>query len=130
MSDAKGGADVYLSRRVIEQGWEARWWLHAPVYHYPRATLRSLVREFRRFGFEETYREKRDQTNGWKWNRGSLGVIAHLGSPVIGVMLAVRFRNPLHLVVYPVARYAWVAGYIAGSHRARKHTALPTASFL
>lgn len=120
MHDSTGGADIFLSRRAIQQGWDTKWWPDAPVYHYPRRTLRSIMREFRKFGLEETYREKRDNTSGRNWNRGLTGVVAHLGSPAIGLMLAIRYRNPLHLLVYPLPRYAWVSGYIAGRFQREK----------
>jgi len=61
--------------------------------------------------------------NGY-WRTRLVKVTSRLLSPPVGVMLAVRFRNPHHLVVYPAIRYAWIAGYVsAWSKRTRKNAA-------
>lgn len=121
MSDARGGEDIYLSRRIVDKGWKSTWWVDAPLYHYPRTSLRAWAKEHYRFGKEATYRETREQlANRARWYNKLISIIARLGSPLVGLMLAIRFRNPLHLFVYPLPRYAWVIGYLAGWFSARK----------
>lgn len=114
MSTVKGGEDIYLSKMIMSKGWKAIWWANAPLYHYPRASLKALIKEYRRFGYEAVYREMREQPARRQWHRVLLNIVARLGSPIIGLWLAVRFRNPLHLIIYPLPRYAWLTGYLSG----------------
>jgi cellulose synthase/poly-beta-1,6-N-acetylglucosamine synthase-like glycosyltransferase len=124
-TDVPCAADMQLSRKIINAGFRAGWWPEAPLHHYPRATLRGLMKEYQGLAREEIERERMEglDKNGY-WRTRLAKVTSRLLSPPIGLMLAARFRNPHHLVVYPAIRYAWVAGYLsAWSKRTRKNAA-------
>lgn len=106
----QGSADVLLSKRIIDKGWKATWWLEAPLYHYPPTSLRQLIGQRRRWGKTDAVIHK----GSLEAYQKAILVIARFGTPIIGLMLALRFKNPLHLLLFPLAHYAWIAGYLAG----------------
>jgi len=108
--------DLYLSQRVITKGWKAAWWVDAPLYHYPRDTFKGLIKQGYKWGNDYRYCELLDEalTASNSRPRKATFLLSRVGSPIIGLILAVRFRNPLHLIVYPLPRYAWVIGYMVG----------------
>ncbi|MFC1928291.1 glycosyltransferase [Chloroflexota bacterium] len=110
-------ADVHLSQRVVEKGWEAIWWVDPPLYHYARPTVKGLVKQHYRFGREFGQSGALDpKEKGTKFIRfyQMLHITSCLGSPLVGLMLAIRFRNPMHLIVYPPPRFAGAIGYVVG----------------
>ncbi|MFC1943692.1 glycosyltransferase [Chloroflexota bacterium] len=118
-------ADLYLSQRIVEKGWKSAWWTDAPLYHYPRSTIKRLMRQYYRLGIEIgqsisliSSKEKSTKFNP-RFER-LLFIIGRLASVVVALMLAIRFRNPTHLIIYPLSRYAGVIGYIVGCIGARK----------
>jgi len=101
--------DNLLSRSIVENGWEARWWTDAPVCHHPPSTLKSLLKQRYAWG-------KGDGALLRLSRKGRISRFAppliRLVSPVLGIWLAIRYRNVLQLVVFPLAHYAWIAGYM------------------
>jgi len=99
--DAYG--DVGIAARAVEQGWRALWWVGAPVYHAQRERIWDLWRERWQWGQTAAFRPHK--------GRHYLSVPVTLGwSLLAGVLLAIRYRNPLHLVVQPSAVAAQVTG--------------------
>jgi len=117
-------ADVHLSERIVEKGWKAAWWVGSPLYHYARPTIKGLVKQHYRLGKE--LGQGASLSSNEKGKRFTqrlhqmLRIIGCLGSPLVGLMLAIRFRNPMHLIVYPPPRYAGAIGYVVGWIGARK----------
>ncbi|OFW64142.1 MAG: hypothetical protein A2Y74_02330, partial [Actinobacteria bacterium RBG_13_63_9] len=99
--DAYG--DVGIAARAVEQGWRALWWVGAPVYHAQRERIRDLWRERWQWGQTAAFRPHK--------GRHYLSVPVALGwSLLVGVLLTIRYRNPLHLVVHPSAAAVQVSG--------------------
>jgi glycosyltransferase involved in cell wall biosynthesis len=107
--------DISFSQRIANKGWKTIWWMDAPVYHHPRATFKGLTEQHYRMGKSIAYMHLEEEfRENYPWYGKVVSIIARLGSPLVGLMLAIRFRNPMHLIVYPPPRYAWVIGYIVG----------------
>ncbi|MGB2800297.1 MAG: hypothetical protein WBC55_00470 [Dehalococcoidia bacterium] len=47
-----------------------------------------------------------------KTRQKAMHVMGHLATPLIGSMLAIRFKNISHLFLFPFANYAWTVGYL------------------
>ncbi len=127
-SELPCAADMQLSKKIINAGFKAGWWPEAPLYHFPRPTLKSLLNEYRGLAREEIVREKMEGLESERyWQTRLIKLASRLASPPIGVMLAWRYRNPYHLIVYPAIRYAWAGAYLSGwvGRGARQH--LPVA---
>jgi glycosyltransferase involved in cell wall biosynthesis len=103
-------ADIFLSRKIVEKGWKATWWLDAPLNHYPQSSVRQLIRQRRHYGKADAVMQR----ESLKMYQKAMLVIARLGTPLIGLILALRFRNIRHLWLFPLAHYAWIAGYLRG----------------
>lgn len=106
-----GGEDIQLSRRILDNGWRATWWIDAPLYHYPRRDLKSLIRQ--RFDWGKGDAVIHKQELKLKPHQYALRLLIHLSTPLLGLAIAVRFKNPLHLLIIPMAHYAWVIGYLS-----------------
>ena len=39
-------------------------------------------------------------------------LLRRLGPPSVGLELAIRFKNPYHLFLFPLAHDAWLIGYL------------------
>lgn len=113
--------DIIVSQRIAKLGWKTIWWQDSPIFHLPRTTFKGLTKQFYGYGKAEAYMHmEREFAASYRWYQKVIGIIARLGSPAVGLMLAIRFRNPLQLIAYPLPRYAWVMGYIAGWAAAKK----------
>lgn len=107
--------DISVSQRVANKGWKTIWWYDAPLYHHPRATFKGLIKQMYGYGISIAYMHLESEfRKGYPWYYKVISIMARLTSPAIGIYLAIRFRNPLHLVVYPLSRYAVATGYIVG----------------
>jgi glycosyltransferase involved in cell wall biosynthesis len=107
--------DISVSQRVAGKGWKTIWWHEAPLYHHPRSTLKGLVKQMHGYGISIAYMHLENEfRKSYPWYNKVISMLARLASPAIGVYLAIRFRNPMHLITYPLPRYAVVAGYVAG----------------
>jgi glycosyltransferase involved in cell wall biosynthesis len=107
--------DISVSQRIAGKGWKTIWWHDAPVYHHPRSTFKALIKQSYGYGKSMACMHMENEfRQGYPWYNKIISILARLASPVIGIHLAIRFHNPLHLIAYPLPRYAWVAGYIAG----------------
>ena len=106
----EGSGDVLLSRRIIEKGWQATWWLESPLYHHPPVSLKQLVNQRIFYGKLDARIHRKSLRSYQK----VILVIENMGSPFIGLILSFCFKNFLHLLIFPLARYAWIVGYIAG----------------
>jgi hypothetical protein len=102
--------DSLLSRDIANMKWEARWWTDAPVRHHPPENVKQLLK----------------QRYGWGKGDGALlrissvsrlgritPVIARLAAPLLGIRLALRYRNWRQMMFLPMAQYAWISGYFA-----------------
>jgi len=111
-----GCEDIRLSQRITKAGWKVKWWFEAPVYHYPPNNIKSLIKQRYFWG-------QRDGYPNWKsadkWYSKLLPAVIRLGTPVVGLRLAIRYKNPLHLFLFPLAHYAWVVGYLSSFARSR-----------
>ena len=104
--DAYG--DVGIAARAVERGWRALWWVGAPVYHAQRERIRDLWRERWQWGQTAAFRPHK--------GRHYLSVPVALGwSLLVGVLLTIGYRNPLHLVVHPSAAVVQVTAAAATS---------------
>ena len=117
----KCSGDISVSQRVANKGWKTTWWYDAPLYHHPRATFKAFIKQMYGYGVSIAYMHLESEfRKNYPWYNKVISIMARLASPVIGVYLAIRFRNPLHLIIYPIPRYAVAAGYIIGWIRAKK----------
>ena len=102
--------DSLLSRRIVEMGWKAAWWTEAPLRHHPPASFKKFMRQRYEWG-------KGDAVVLRLTHRRRLNRIAppltRLGAPLLGAWLAMIYRNPAHLLYFPLAQFAWLAGYLA-----------------
>lgn len=113
--------DICLSQRIAGKGWKTIWWHDAPVYHHPRATLRGLLKQYHGYGKTMAYMHLEDEfRKSYPWYGKVISIVARLASPVLGITLAIRYRNPLQLIVYPLPRYAVAAGYVVGWIHAKR----------
>jgi len=103
-----GSADILLSRRLTEKGWESTWWLDAPFHHYPVTHIKRLVKQRHHWGKTDAIMQR----DSLKAHHKVILLISRLGTPLVGLGLAIRFKNPLHLFLFPLAHYAWLVGYI------------------
>ena len=108
--------DLYLARRIITGGWKTAWWIDAPLYHYPRTTLKGLAKQGYKWGNDYRYSELLQfQDNNTEKGPNKISFLfSRLASPVIGVILTIKYKNLWHLISYPLPRYAWVDGYLTG----------------
>jgi glycosyltransferase involved in cell wall biosynthesis len=102
--------DSLLSRCVIDRGWQARWWVGAPVYHHPPSTIKKLIKQRYAWGKGDGASLRLSRPG---WPVGAVSLITRLGSPALAVWLMIRYRNTRHLIIFPLAQYAWVAGYLS-----------------
>jgi len=107
--------DICVSQRVANGGWKTISWMDAPVYHYPRATFTGLMKQYYGYGKSLAHMHlEREFRESYPCYRKVISIMARLASPAVAISLAVRFRNALHIIVYPPPRYAWAIGYIVG----------------
>lgn len=109
-----GGEEISLSKKLIEDGWKATWWLDAPVFHFPRDTITNLIKERFEWGKGDCLfiiKSKDSIIN--KICNLSIAIISRIGSPVFAIWLAIKFKNPLHIIVFSMAQYSWIAGCFA-----------------
>ncbi len=100
-------ADIFLARKIIERGWKATWWLEAPLYHHPPTSVRQLLGQRYHWGKADASMQR----GFLRARQKALLIVARLGTPLMGLGLALRFKNPTHLWLLPLAHYAWIAGY-------------------
>ncbi len=101
--DAYG--DVGIAARARERGWHTWWWVGAPVYHRQRESISALWRERWQWG----------QTAAFRPHKASHYLslpVSLIGSFMLGGLMAARYRNLLHLAVYPSMVTAQLAGGI------------------
>lgn len=114
-------SDISYSQRIANRGWITKWWTEAPIYHHPRATFKGYSKQMYAYGKSIAYMHLESEfRQSFPWYNKVFIILARLASPLIGIYLAIRFRNPLQLVIYPIPRYAVVAGYLAGWFRAKR----------
>ena len=115
-------ADICLSQRVVKKGWEAIWWVEAPILHCPRPTLKGYTKQMYNYGKATAFMQLEPEfRSDFPGQKKVLSLLARLGAPLIGVYLAVYYRNPYHLIVYPLPRFYWAYGYIQGWIEAKKY---------
>ncbi len=113
--------DICLSLRIVKKGWKAVWWIDAPVFHHPRPTLKGYNKQMYNYGKAAAYMQLEPEfEKDFPWQNKVMSLVARLGSPLIGIYLAIRYCNPYQLIVYPVPRFYWAWGYIRGRIQARK----------
>jgi cellulose synthase/poly-beta-1,6-N-acetylglucosamine synthase-like glycosyltransferase len=100
--------DVGISLRLQERGIKSWWWIEAPVYHLPQQTLRGLARQRYVWGQGGAFMP----VGGLRFYLALF--LRPVGAMGLGLLLAARFRNALHLVALPLAELSHVAGYLAG----------------
>lgn len=108
--------DEAISKRIVKRGWQTGWWIDSPVYHYTRATFKSLLRQYAHNGqaIGLLHGEEEFSETGF---RKAVRLAGHLGTPVEGLAMAIRWREPLNLFIYPMAHYAFALGYLNGLGR-------------
>jgi glycosyltransferase involved in cell wall biosynthesis len=111
-----GCEDIRLSQRLTEKGWKIKWWLEAPLYHYPKDSITGLMKQRYFWGKRDGYPLWGSST---ALHHSILPMLLRLGTPIMGLRLAIRYRNLLHLLLFPLAHYAWIAGYLVAFAKAR-----------
>jgi glycosyltransferase involved in cell wall biosynthesis len=108
-------ADICLSQRVVKKGWKTIWWTEAPILHHPRLTLRGYNKQMYNYGKAAAFMQLESEfRKDFPWQNKVISLLARLSAPLIGIYLAVRYRNYYHLIVYPIPRFYWSWGYIQG----------------
>ena len=100
--------DVGLCLHITESGWSSHWWTESTVYHQPAESLKELWRQRKAWGMDGAFRP------GGGWRHSLYFAPRVVGSIGLGAFLAIRFRNPLHLLTLPTAELGLLSGYIAG----------------
>lgn len=100
-------ADHLLSASIVNRGWKSHWWVGGPVYHSPPATFRQLINRYQRWG--------RGDANARLFGQGQFGfvLLAHLASPLLGLVLSAKYHDLQHMPVFSLANLAWTVGYFA-----------------
>ena len=111
--------DYLLSRRIAATGQKATWWLGAPVYHYPRFTLAGLERQHFRLGKGNAFTERYYDRSNQFFKTLAKGLF---GAPVVGLLCSIRFKNPWHVLLFPLTKYAQLVGYLYGMFAYEKST--------
>jgi glycosyltransferase involved in cell wall biosynthesis len=101
--------DIFLSRKIAENGWKSTYWLDAPFYHYPIPSLKLLVKQRVRWGKADAI----IQRDYLKIHQRVWLLMSRLATPVMGLWLALRYRNPYHIFLFTLAHYVWLYGYLA-----------------
>jgi glycosyltransferase involved in cell wall biosynthesis len=108
--------DIALSERIQTLGWKTLWWVKSPIFHHPRSNIGSMMRQSYRNGklFAVWQIVVKDQSIAKLIINlhYSLNIISRLGAPIVGLILAIQFRNIRHLATYTLSRYSWLLGYI------------------
>lgn len=108
-----GGEEINLSKKLVDLGWKLTWWLDAPVYHHPRDSIRALIQERCEWGKGDyLFIIQSNENRITKAINLSLALISRIGSPVLGLWLAIKFKNPLHIMLFTLANYSWLKGFI------------------
>jgi len=116
--EAVGGFDdrfrfaefIDLTYRIWRKGWKVLAWNDAPLYHIPQLSLPELMRDFYKYGmfnrlFHLKFPELSQPIESFFKDL--------ISSFIVGGKYAKQYRNPLHLLVFPLARLAWRVGYEA-----------------
>ena len=105
--------DAVLAARVIMNGGKSCAWLNSPVRHYPRSTIKELMGEAYRWGRERRFFQRDPEFKSRSsMFQGTTYILGSLASPFIGVMLALRFGNPWHIMLFPLTRYTSLVSYL------------------
>lgn len=107
--------DIALADRIHSLGWKTLWWVQPPVFHHPRSTVKALLHQSDRNGnlyavwqFGVKHHSKvRLLVDIYHL----ISLLSRLGSPFVGIILAINFRNPMHIFTFTISRYAWLHGY-------------------
>ena len=106
--------DIFLSQDVIDAGWMSRWWVDAPVFHHPPEKTRELLRQ--RIGWGQGDRELLRVMDAPIYKR-LFPLIVRLGAPIWGAWFAFIYRNPVHIVLFPLAHFSWIIGFIGNKDK-------------
>jgi GT2 family glycosyltransferase len=117
--------DIAISEKIKRNGWETAnpetggYWLQAPLYEFYRESPKTLIKQQFLYGMSAAgfhYEVARDL------KLGPLFVLIRLFSFPMSLILALRYRNVLHILLDWPPRIAWVFGFLAGLHALRKIT--------
>jgi len=113
--------DICFSQRIEKKGWKTIWWVDAPTYHHPRTDFKGINKQFYIYGKSIAFmHQEKEFKHDYPWYFKILGLLTRIASPLVGIYMAIRHRNPHQLVVYPVPRFYWAWGYIHGWIAAKK----------
>jgi cellulose synthase/poly-beta-1,6-N-acetylglucosamine synthase-like glycosyltransferase len=104
------GDDFILGRKIIQRGWNLKWWSDAEVYHYTKTNLEDLLRQYFRFGYRGSLIYKRY----YKFSARLIRITSYLGAPIMGLAVAKRSKDPLHALLIPLTRYVEGIGFFMG----------------
>lgn len=108
ISGARQSGDLVLSLQMMKKGWKCEWWANAPMMRAAPRTFRILTERYIRWG-KADFTSRKINPNSFQFSEP---VIPRVGSPVYGVLLALRYRRPEHILVFSLANYAWICGYL------------------
>lgn len=104
-----GNDDYDVSYRIYKNGWKFVVLKEMLCYHHPRHTLNELIKEYSEWAVGTVIFLKKFP-KFYKENNISL-ITSKIFSPIQGVMLSIKYKNPMHLILYPLTRWIWLVSY-------------------
>lgn len=104
-----GNDDYDVSYRIYKNGWKFVVLKEMLCYHHPRHTLNELIKEYSGWAggtviflkkFPKFYEEN-----------GISLIIPKIFSPIQGIILTLKYKNPMHLILYPLTKWIWLISY-------------------
>jgi hypothetical protein len=102
--------DNLLSRDITSIDREAGWWTDAPVRHHPPENMKQLLKQRYGWGKGDGALLRMSSKNRLGWVTPA---VARLAAPLLGIWLALLYRNWRQMMFLPMAQYAWLCGYLS-----------------
>lgn len=103
--------DSGLCSRIVKAGSEATWWTDAPVYHFYPDNLKDSMNVVYSTGWQSSLIHYNNWTLFQKFlHLGGFAII----SPIYGLLMTFKFRNPIHFALHPLLQAVALFGYHKG----------------